>query len=93
MSVNSRTSGVFQLPNAPLLTPLGDVLRDPHPGRDEQKGGAPEAPEQALGKKTQVYRVVRPYRSPTGLQAPCPVCGVMVPMDAALCPGCGQQIH
>ncbi|MBI1293012.1 hypothetical protein GC173_17515 [bacterium] len=92
VSVNSRSSGVFQMPNAPLLTPLGDTLREPHPGREEPKAPV-EGAEQALGKKTQVYRVVRPYRSPTALQSPCPVCGVMVPMEAALCPGCGQQVH
>jgi len=92
VSVNSRSSGVFQLPNSLLLTPLGDALREPHRGREEPKPD-PNADPQALGKKTQVYRVVRPYRSPTSLQTPCPVCGVMVPMDSALCPGCGHQVH
>jgi hypothetical protein len=40
--------------------------------------------------KTQVYRVVRPYKSQTSLDVPCRACGTLYPQDAGHCPSCGQ---
>lgn len=97
ISVNPRASGVFQLPNAPLITPIGDALKEPP---RSVPPAAAQIPADESGNhnpaslgRTKVYRVVRPYRSATSLESPCPVCGSMVPMDQALCPGCGHQMH
>lgn len=97
--VSMRSSGIIQMQNAPLITPPGGALRDRQPPPVPAPPPAPlrrpdvPAPPDSLGGKTQVYRVVRPYRSQTSMESPCPVCGSMVSMDAAHCPGCGHKMH
>lgn len=86
---------------APLQTPTPG---EPRPAGETSsrrmipglQSGAPRGEDPPPMKKppltgrTQVYRVVRPYKSPTSMEVPCKSCGTMMPHEAQYCPGCGE---
>lgn len=81
----------------PLSGPLSRTSREvPMPSRIALSGvsqGGASLPTEPVGPPsgvTKVFRVVRPYKSPTSMQVPCRHCGTMMAADAMYCPSCGQ---
>lgn len=87
----------LQTPHPPPPPPAGETSSRrlippsrPAQGDKDASDRDPAVKGSPVSGRTQVYRVVRPYKSPTSLEVPCKSCGTMIPHEAQYCPGCGE---
>ncbi|MCC5875062.1 MAG: hypothetical protein JJU11_02475, partial [Candidatus Sumerlaeia bacterium] len=98
------SSSSIKRPRTPAVSIERQSLQTPDPVRTNlpppppSKDGSQTAKLQGRGGqkgpgvgKTEVYRVVRPYKSQTAMEAPCHSCGTLYPVEATYCPACGTQ--
>lgn len=84
----------FSLERAPLQTPSPIPEHSPAKNKRDQGEASSSGQQKKQGGpgvgKTQVYRVVRPYKSQTSMEAPCHSCGTMYALESPYCPACGS---
>ncbi len=101
---NMPSRKAIEVERSPLITPTSDVTREPKRGAEKREAEAQgfqrakdgddrdSSPHVDISNqgRTRVYRVVRPYKSGTAVEQPCPICGGMVPLGEKQCQGCGH---
>lgn len=103
-NVGEGSSSSIKRPRTPAVSIERQSLQTPDPIKTNlpppppQKDGSqtaklhgPEGNKAPVVGNTQVYRVVRPYKSQTAMEAPCHSCGTLYPLEATYCPACGTQ--